>query len=87
MGRELTHKQRENTSVNLVYCLGERSGVSEEIARIFFFVSKAIFCVANGLQSSCHIKLSDCSLAFKVNHKYIFFLCPTELCFGVGTQT
>lgn len=86
MGRELAHKQRENTSVNLVYCLEERSGVSEEIARIFF-AYKGIFYVANGLQSSCRIKLSDCSFAFKVNHKYIFFLCPTELCFGVGTET
>lgn len=68
MGRELTHKERENTSVNLVCCLGERSVVSEEIARIFF-ANKGIFCVANGLQSSCHMKLSDCSLAYKVNHK------------------
>lgn len=64
MEKDLTQNERENTSINLVYCLGERSVVSEEIGRIFL-LTKAFF----AMQSSCHMKLSDCSLAFKVNHK------------------
>lgn len=41
---------RRQTSIDLVYCLGERSVVSEEIARIFFFTK--VFFV---LQMDCRV--------------------------------